>query len=840
MERFEFVSNLGEGAYGTVWKCLDKETGEMVAMKRFKEAHLDEEVMHLALREIRLLKACVHPNVVALNEAFKSKSGRVYMVMEHVDRTLTEDLRKHPRGFQPVQAKLVAWQLLHATAFLHANKIIHRDLKPANILLSADMTVKLCDFGFARTLVPEDIADYTQYVVTRWYRPPEILVGAPYGSSVDVWAIGCLLCEMITGRPLFPGQDTVDQLFLTMRTLGPLSPDQMARIAADSHLRAVSLPSETQQRPLLKRYPELTADVMEVLNACLHPDPAQRLSALEVAALPYFDDVYDYVSGTPLQAACDEAYANAANNGSPLVDCLYQRASDAIRARALTADTARAAASGGSGDSQSEDENAAALGTHGFRVDGTGAAMHYDAAGRGRRFSSVATRPGGAAGAAVRAIGGIGARSMGAPAAIANARRAICHEGSLMLDQPEQSGLVSAGTALSKASADAQKAAIDCVPQAPTNIKHHFSASQVAVHAPGPLPTQRSISSSSHAIHAAAAAAAAFAAASSGFQAASSGLQAASSGALAAASQLPSAGWVTTSPGAGGLPSIRAAALRRDEGSCRARAGSCTETHAGAATGAPGVSASPLGERRGGLGNSPQSGGWVGPASDPSAGTMMEAGIMRSAPTASARGRGESVGDVAPVRPASGRRISFSLTAKPTRMDAMAGVGSRSESTNGHLDPAAEHGTHGCAVTAHVAAMPGRRASHSDGHEFSNAAHHNRGGALPSGASDGGGLPGIQGSSTSQPQLGGALTGLRRLSSMKAPMRSSMKQGSMSGLLPAGIAAGANPHVPHSIEYTGGTVASPGEHVKQQPLLPSRTTPRAPAAHRVVFQTDGA
>jgi len=511
MERFEFMCNLGEGAYGTVWKCLDKDTNQMVAMKRFKEAHLDEEVMHLALREIRLLKACAHPNVVALNEAFKSKSGRVYMVMEHVDHTLTEELRKQPRGFRPLHAKLVAWQLLHAAAFLHANKVIHRDLKPANILLTPELTVKLCDFGFARTLTPEDIADYTQYVVTRWYRPPEILVGAPYGSSVDVWAIGCLLCEMCTGRPLFPGSDTLDQLHLTMRTLGQLPHDQMARLRADSHLAGVVVPTQAQIRPLETRYPLLPPDVLEVLHACLCLEPARRLSALEVASLPYFDDVYDYVAGTSLQAECDEAYEAAVNNNTVLAQALYPRTSEVIHARSAAAAMRREAATAAAASSAGHGHTAgSALRSVHFRDDVAAEAPPHCSGERerGRRFSTVTMRcadavaslPDGkrpalrdvAGGIGGRSMGGIGGRSMGAP----QHRRMTVNEGNILGEaQPEESGLQSAGTALSKAQAAAAAAAATGAhpPQAPTNIHHNFGDVPPAPAAPGPLPMVRSV-----------------------------------------------------------------------------------------------------------------------------------------------------------------------------------------------------------------------------------------------------------------------------------------------------------------------------------------------------------
>mmetsp|Transcript_3059 Transcript_3059/g.7658 ORF Transcript_3059/g.7658 Transcript_3059/m.7658 type:complete len:835 (-) Transcript_3059:1890-4394(-) len=308
MERFEYVTSLGEGAYGTVWLCLNRDTKQKVAMKRFKDAHTDPEVMRLALREIRLLKASQHKNVVQLLEAFRSKSGRVYIVMEHVERTLTQDLRKFNRGFPPLLVKMITWQLLQAVSFLHKNRIIHRDLKPANILLTSDNVVKLCDFGFARTMHPQETADYTTYVVTRWYRPPEVLVSDEYGPKVDVWAIGCLFSEMASGRPLFPGKTSADQLWLTVRTLGNLPPRQAALMAQDPLYTNYVAPTSAERTSLEQRYPQFTPEMLHLLYGCLALDPEQRMSADEALAAPYFADVPQIIAAMEASHAAGQDF----------------------------------------------------------------------------------------------------------------------------------------------------------------------------------------------------------------------------------------------------------------------------------------------------------------------------------------------------------------------------------------------------------------------------------------------------------------------------------------------------------------------------------------------------
>jgi len=212
MENYETLGTIGEGTYGVVLKARHKETGQIVAIKKFKESDEDEQVRKTALREVRILKQLKHDNIVNLIEVFRRKS-KLHLVFEYVERTILEDLERNPDGMDPIETKKCLWQLLRSIEYCHAHNIIHRDIKPENLLVSRNGVLKLCDFGFARTLAGPG-ARYTDYVATRWYRGPELLTGdTQYGKPVDIWAIGCMLPEMASGAPLFPGESDIDQLF---------------------------------------------------------------------------------------------------------------------------------------------------------------------------------------------------------------------------------------------------------------------------------------------------------------------------------------------------------------------------------------------------------------------------------------------------------------------------------------------------------------------------------------------------------------------------------------------------------------------------------------------------
>ncbi|KAG2496533.1 hypothetical protein HYH03_005357 [Edaphochlamys debaryana] len=309
MQAYEYLSTVGEGAYGEVWKCRDKATGRIVAVKGFKQAHQDRDIMRLAVREAKVLETLDHPNVVKLLTAFRSKTGRVYMVFEFVGPSLHDQLDLQPTGLAPAATKLLAWQLLSGVAYLHDKKVLHRDIKPANVLLDpATGVAKLCDFGFARPTKcgPREVDKFTSYCVTRWYRAPgewgrpKVLVSDHYGAGADVWSLGCTIAEMATGRALLPGHSTADQLWRIMSCLGPLAPLQAARMVANPSLAPYAAAPPAIRKTLRQRLPELEPRLLELVEACLRLDPRHRPTVRELLDMPYFWDVRRAAEGTLL------------------------------------------------------------------------------------------------------------------------------------------------------------------------------------------------------------------------------------------------------------------------------------------------------------------------------------------------------------------------------------------------------------------------------------------------------------------------------------------------------------------------------------------------------------
>ncbi|XP_062411956.1 cyclin-dependent kinase-like 5 [Sardina pilchardus] len=276
MNKFEVLGIVGEGAYGVVLKCRHKDTNEIVAIKKFKDSEENEEVKETTLRELKMLRTLKQENIVELKEAFRRR-GKLYLVFEYVEKNMLELLEEFPNGAPPEKVRNYIYQLIKAIHWCHKNDIVHRDIKPENLLISSDDVLKLCDFGFARNLSEGNDANYTEYVATRWYRSPELLLGAPYGKAVDMWSVGCILGELSDGQPLFPGESEIDQLYTIQKVLGPLPPEQMKLFYNNPRFHGLRFPTVNHPQTLERRYLGILNTVLlDLMKNLLLLNPNER------------------------------------------------------------------------------------------------------------------------------------------------------------------------------------------------------------------------------------------------------------------------------------------------------------------------------------------------------------------------------------------------------------------------------------------------------------------------------------------------------------------------------------------------------------------------------------
>nr|BAD72769.1 putative MAP kinase [Paramecium caudatum] len=292
MQKYEVQGIIGEGAYGIVLKGKNKENGEIVAIKQFIGSEEDESIKKTILREVKVLKMLNHENIVKLKEAFRRK-GKLYIVLEFVEKNLLELLEEKSNGLDPELTRRFIYQLCQAIAYCHSIDVLHRDIKPENLLISDQQVLKVCDFGFAR-LLPQKQGQLTDYVATRWYRAPELLLGGEYGKGVDMWAIGCIMAELTDGQPLFSGQSEIDQLYVISKLLGPLTNEQKETFLKNPRYVGMKFHEITKPETIEKRFQgKLSLKAISFLKGLLKMDPNKRMTAIEALEHPYFDGIRD-------------------------------------------------------------------------------------------------------------------------------------------------------------------------------------------------------------------------------------------------------------------------------------------------------------------------------------------------------------------------------------------------------------------------------------------------------------------------------------------------------------------------------------------------------------------
>ncbi|EME82233.1 serine/threonine protein kinase, CMGC family, CDC2/CDK subfamily [Pseudocercospora fijiensis CIRAD86] len=282
-------SVVGSGTYGKVYKAIHVYTGGMVALKKIRMEGERDGFPVTAIREIKLLQSLNHINVVPLLEVMVERND-CFMVFEYLSHDLT-GLLNHPTFvLTAAHKKHLAKQLFEALDYLHKRGVLHRDIKAANILISNTGELKLADFGLARFYQKRQKQDYTNRVITIWYRSPELLLGeTQYGPAVDIWSAACVLVEIFTRHAIFPGDGSeINQLDKIYNVLGTPSRSEWPGI---SELQWYELLRPTQRLPntFAEKYKErVSAEAFELLQAMFLYDPATRPTAADVLEHPYF------------------------------------------------------------------------------------------------------------------------------------------------------------------------------------------------------------------------------------------------------------------------------------------------------------------------------------------------------------------------------------------------------------------------------------------------------------------------------------------------------------------------------------------------------------------------
>uniref|UniRef100_H2YYZ9 Mitogen-activated protein kinase 15 n=1 Tax=Ciona savignyi TaxID=51511 RepID=H2YYZ9_CIOSA len=293
-EKYEIKRRLGKGAYGIVWKALDRRTGETVALKKIFDAFRNCTDAQRTFREIMFLQEFGdHPNVIKLLNVMKADNDRdIYLVFEFMDTDLHAVIKKG-NILKDIHKRYIMYQLLKATMYMHSGNVIHRDHKlPTallNILLDSDCFVKICDFGLARNRNNQGgNPALTEYVATRWYRAPEILLASPrYGVGVDMWSVGCILGELLMGKPLFPGSSTLNQIERIMSAIPRPSKSDVDSIHSEYGHSILDRASMRPRKTLRDLIPNAPEDAMDLMENLLVFNPEKRLSAKECLSHPY-------------------------------------------------------------------------------------------------------------------------------------------------------------------------------------------------------------------------------------------------------------------------------------------------------------------------------------------------------------------------------------------------------------------------------------------------------------------------------------------------------------------------------------------------------------------------
>jgi len=283
-EKYDPIKLIGKGTYGAVCSAVNKETNQKVAIKKL--AKIEDLIdAKRVLREILIMKNLQHENILGLIDCIyvpvDGEFGDLYLVSELMETDLNRVI-KSKQQLKIEHMQYFLYQVLRAFKFIHSAELIHRDLKPSNILLNENCDLKICDFGLSRNLSREKKEDLTEYVVTRFYRAPEIMLSShEYSKAVDIWSAGCSFAEILSSKVLFPGQNYIEQINMIINVRGTPDAETKALISNEHALKYIEEIPAKEPADLSEMFPNTPEEALDLLEKMLNMNHLKRITVDE-------------------------------------------------------------------------------------------------------------------------------------------------------------------------------------------------------------------------------------------------------------------------------------------------------------------------------------------------------------------------------------------------------------------------------------------------------------------------------------------------------------------------------------------------------------------------------
>jgi len=297
-KNYRLIKPIGNGAYGVVCSAENLVSHTKVAIKKVTKAFSNLIETKRTLREVKLLRHFDHTNIMKIYDIMRPDSYNDFEDVYIVSELMNTDLHQIITSDQPLSnehTQYFVYQILRGLKYIHSAQVLHRDLKPSNLLLNANCDLKICDFGLARVAQEEDMQGFlTEYVATRWYRAPEIMLSwKEYTKAIDVWSVGCIMAEILGRAPLFPGKDHMHQLHLIIDILGTPTEEDTEYIASEKAKAYIRNLPYKETVSFKKLYPHASEVALDMLEKMLTFSPEKRMTVEEALAHPYLAALHD-------------------------------------------------------------------------------------------------------------------------------------------------------------------------------------------------------------------------------------------------------------------------------------------------------------------------------------------------------------------------------------------------------------------------------------------------------------------------------------------------------------------------------------------------------------------